>query len=103
MSMGEMRNEEQNAKYLRATFGLMEDKNLEIKGLETQILQIAKLTGSFGQFIKSQIILDEVIDIIVTLIIGQSAGSTGYYEQQLIGRFDRSGSQHSIGITTEDH
>lgn len=37
MSMGEIRNEEQNIKYLRATFGLMEDKNQEIKELENQI------------------------------------------------------------------
>jgi len=37
MNVTEIRNEEENIKYLRATFGLMEDKNYEIKGLENQV------------------------------------------------------------------
>ena len=60
MNVTEIRNEEENIKYLRATFGLMEDKNYEIKGLENQVFQISKLIKEFGEFIKVQIRLDEV-------------------------------------------
>jgi len=49
---GEMRTEEDNIKYLRATFGLMEDKNHEIKELENQVFDIGRLINSFGEFIK---------------------------------------------------
>lgn len=66
-----MRTEEDNIKYLRATFGLMEDKNHEIKELENQVFDIGRLINSFGEFIKVQIRLDEVNGYIDLRIISR--------------------------------
>lgn len=57
-SLDEIKNDDQNKNYIKATFSLMEEKNMTIRNLEQDILNISLQTKDFTVFLKHQIILD---------------------------------------------